>query len=1347
MVCCLLLQNEIKEVRTKAEQQVATLKKQFSAKVATFREKLAAREKERHQTREQASSAEEQASVVNQLQDEVERLKELVKAKEEALSIVDVGRDDVDGINVVKLVEESEFLRQEVERLRTALEEKSLEIEAAVNEKDTVLEQLSMVSSEFDAFKQQSLDEKDDLVTSLECSNADLLKKEEELCARNAEVSRLETERVSAEDKVREINSQLEKLESENTNLRSQLHDSSAETADLVHDKASLEKVIEEQQTARLEMKDQMEQERWQEAQRLKEENVKAKELCESRKQEMERLASELAGAQQRFTCQQSETQAERDEEKQKWNKEKEALMSETRRLEVDIRDLQTLHESTVSQLRQQLDEEQEVKTRQLSELKRDLTDMTHRLQSAESTKEEMIHQLEREKFRLVGESESEEKDDMSTRLQEEKGQATPCAVQQEPLSLIVPSQNETLRDEKATLELEKEELTVQLKGKEEELKQLLSEQAEKYETRINRIKIQAKAKITAMQRKQQQQQEEQSSLDTSLQSVDANDGNWQSKLQTRMRQLDEMEARVEKERVQTRGASPVVASEAGQDATLPTQEDFEREVAEVRDALKSKDFEYATLQQTYGKLEESHNELVDSHNQLLKRHAQMVTDQRQLDSEVARLKAQAALLAEAERRADDAKEDARSLGDQLGSVRHDLMLKEDTVHDLEKRLRESETEISEIQDEVASLKQERQDAVLQREQMQREVETLKEMDMDLAREADEKARLLERLEQSEKGMIHMAEEEQKKIKSLEVEIQEMTVRLEEAQSTIEFQEKELVALQQDKHELQSDVSKLEVKFGEEKRDWQAQISDLFTEKGAVVEELRRKDAELTEETDTYRHKLEAMEAARLESVKAVDQLQFAQQEAQTLEMQLREEKQLLEQQLAETTKRLSVVETDYESRMKEMQDEVMHREEGLNATIEELENERDVTSNQMVELSSLNTSLHEDSDQLQTDLTAREQTVGSLEHRVSELSGKLQMARQTAESRDAELVDLRQQLQAQMHEVTSLTGTLTSMSEEQRQLQEKLQKTTRECQDHECSVAVLRSQVNEIDVVRETLETQKSELTQSVQTKANQTLQLEEERKALSGEFASCMAKLDVSQGNESRLGRELAAVMEERSRLELDFNASLRMLQGQLSDSTSQLEGLKRQLVVKQQAVEDTERQLHVEKHELHELRKELEKSRDAYRSLVDEDDIKNREMQARIHLLEGELTDLRSHLNQVTAERDELTVHHTERLADLQIHNSLSQERDHLQKENETLTSQLHDIQQQVQDIESDRERTGGRMVQLQTENAELNRLKGELEVGCTFTILHCRCDSLLQRNLFVLNTRSFWNLRMP
>lgn len=140
-----------------------------------------------------------------------------------------------------------------------------------------------------------------------------------------------------------------------------------------------------------------------------------------------------------------------------------------------------------------------------------------------------------------------------------------------------------------------------------------------------------------------------------------------------------------------------------------------------------------------------------------------------------------------------------------------------------------------------------------------------------------------------------------------------------------------------------------------------------------------------------------------------------------------------------------------------------------------------------------------------------------------------------------------------------------------------------------------------------------------------------------------------------------------------------------------------------------------MHVEKQENHDLKKELEKSQDAYRNLIDDDEEKSREMQARILLLEGELSGVQSQLNKVAAEREvqELAVNHATETTNLKVQDSLTQERDRLQKENEALVLQLRNIQQQVEDMETNKEGIVHKMGQMQTENAELNRLKGELE----------------------------------
>ena len=1306
MCSAIVLQDEIQEARSKAEQQVASLKKQFSSKVAAFREKLSVREKEKDDMKEQLSVAQEQAAIVSQLQDEIQRLKEVVKTKDEALGVANFGQDETDGANVVKLVKEGEFLRQEIKKLQTELEEKGLGNEVLVREKETVLERMAVITSEFDTFKQQSIEEKDDLVTSLESSNADLLKKEQEFCARNAELSRKEAECTAMEDKMREMNSHMENLENENSHLQSQLHDLSVKAADLVQNKECLEKLAAERQTADLDLKQQIEEER----QHFKEELRKAKELRESEEQQIDRLVNELAGIKQTFTTQLSEAQAELKVRNEEWDEVKQALVQEKSHLELTIHDLRTQHQTAVSELQQQLDKEQTEKRRQLSELQQELMDVRNRLQVAESAKDTM---------KLAEETQSEKKEyDIQTQLERVSFQLQEAQSEKEALAEHYKELVGSLKDEKASLEGKNEELAMHLKEKEDEMEQSLSEQAEKFEARINKVKIQAKAKFTAMQRKHRQQQEEQSSLETSLHSVDGDNADWQSKLQLRITQLNEMESHVEKEKFQEQGASPVVASEAGDTAALPRQKmkDVEHEVAEVRDALRKKDDEYTVLQHSHEKLNESHSDLVNSHNQLLKQHAQVVTKHKQLESELRHLKTQVAIVPEAERRASDAQEEARRLGDELRSVRQELLSKEDTVRDLEKQVHETETQLNQIQSEVTLLKQEQQDVAIEKEQMRLKVEKLKEMDINSVRETEEKARLVERLEQLEKEMSTMAEEEQKKTNNLETEIQEMEVRLEEAQLAVGSKENELAFLQQENNQLKGSIPRIEANFSEERREWQMQVSDLTRDKEALVEELTQKDAQLTEDANSFRHKLEAMEVVRLELVKSVDQLQFAQQESEAREMKLTEHKERLEQQYTEAFELVKATEMEKQSQVKALKEEMIHREKELTAIIEELEKDRDLASGKIAHLSSLNTSLQEDHSYLQTELQVKEEGIASLQSQVSELDGELQMARHTVKLRDADVVDLKQQLESQMREVTSLTGTLTTMSEEQRQLQEKLQQTTTECKEHEGSFAVLHSQVSEFGLVRETLEIQTSELTKSVQIKVNEVVQLEEETKMLNGQLATCMANLEVSQGNEARICRELAAVTEERSRLEHDFNASLRMLKRQLSETTSQLEGVKQDSVAKQQAVEDVERQLHVEKQENHDLRKELDKSHDAYRNLIDEDEEKSREMQARIHLLEGELSGLKSQLNQVAAERErqEMAVNQARKMADLEIQNSSTQERDRLQKENEVLVLQLRNVQQQVEDMETNKEDIGGRMAQMQTENAELNRLKGELEV---------------------------------
>jgi chromosome segregation ATPase len=1298
-------ENEIQEARSKAEQEITSFKKQFSSKVAAFREKLSAKEKEKEEMKEQLSAAQEQATIVNQLQDELQKLKEVVKAKDEALSVANSSQDESDGVNVVKLVEESEVLRQEIERLRTELEKKGLENKVLMKDKDIVLERLAVITSEFDTFKQQSIEEKDDLLNSHEKSNADLLRKEQELNARSSELSRKEAECMTMEDKIQETKSQMEKVESDNSHLQSQLHELSANVAELVQTKESLEKVAEEQKTANVDLAKQIEQER----KHFKEELRKAEESRESGKQEIDSLVNELAGMKQTLTVQLSKAQAELRVCKQEWDEAKETLMQEKSHLESTIHDFQEKHQMTVSELQQQLDEEQTEKRRQLSELQRQLMDVTNRLQVAESSKD--TEKLEEETQREMTEY------DMKAQLERVSIQLQEARSEKEALAEHYREMVDSLNNEMASLKEKNEELAMQLKEKEADMKQSLSEQAEKFEARLNKVKIQAKAKFTAMQRKNRQKQEEQCSPDTSLHSIDGDNADWQSKLQSRIKQLDEMEAHVEKEKFQEQGASPAVALEAVDTAALPGQKwkDQEYELAEVRDALQKKDDEYTVLQRTHEKLNESHNDLMDSHTQLLKQHAEAIAKQKQLESELEHLSTQVAVLPEVERRASGAQEEARCLGDELKSMRQELLSKEDTVQDLGKKLHAAEIDLNQLHDELTLLKQEQRNTIIEKEQMQLEVEKLQELDGNLARETEEKASLVERVKQLEKEMSTVAEEEQKKTATLETEIQEVRVRLEETQLAVASKENELAFLQQENDQLKNNTLRIEASFSDETRKWQTQIFDLTKDKEALVEEVAQKNAQLTDDANSFKQGLEAMEVVRLELVKKIDQLQFAQQESEAREMNLNEQKEQLQQKLNEAFEMVNSKEMEKQSQVQTLKEEMIRREKELTCTIEELEKERDLTAGKITHLSGVNASLQEDHSCLQTELQVKEEGIASLQSQISELDSELQMARQTVELRDVNVADLKQQLESQICEVTSLTGTLTTMSEEQKQLQEKLKQTTMECKEHEGSVAVLHSQVNEFGLVRETLETQTSELRKSVKIKENEVIQLEEEKNMLSRQLATCMANLEVSQGNEARIARELAAVTDERSRLEHDINASLMMMKRQLSETTSKLEEVKRDYILKQQAVEDLERQLHVEKQENHDLKKELEKSQDAYRNLIDDDEEKSREMQARILLLEGELSGVQSQLNKVAAEREvqELAVNHATETTNLKVQDSLTQERDRLQKENEALVLQLRNIQQQVEDMETNKEGIVHKMGQMQTENAELNRLKGELE----------------------------------
>ena len=1279
-------------MKSKAEQQVTSLKQQFSAKVTAFREKLSVGEKERNEMKKEIIAAQEQAVVVNQLQDEVERLKELVRTKEKI--IVNGSQEEFDGTKNV-MVGESQLLdeavRLEVDRLRAGVEEKAVELQVALTEKESVSQQLVLVSSELEAFKQLALDEKDDLVTLLEHRNADLLKKEQELGAKLAECTKLEADCLATKDTLKATVSRLEKLENERELLRVEVNNLSKKTADLASDKESLETIVQKQQLAQLEMKGQMEKERVNEVRLLREEIGKVENLYNLQMKETEMLQNELITTQQQFACQQSEIQAEWDAQKSQWDEEKKAMVADISKLQDKSCDMYTQHEVAMSELRCQGNEEQETKAKQLLDLQAQLQDVTGKLHCAEVAKEEMICQWEKERASLVRQVEKEDSqtsnDALDLQLQGPTSHIQMTVLERETLSDHYKPLLDSLEDEKAKLEREKNDLSLQLQRKEEEMKESLSELTEKYEGRINKLKLQAKARITAMHKKKQQQKKQQqelevtTSFDTSLQPVSSDkveQKDWEAKLQSRVQELGEMQAMVEKEKMQERGTSdavdePVILIGVGVDCA--------RE--EVRGDVNYQQTEYTRLAESYHKLKEEHSGLFESHNLLLKRHAQMVTDYKQLESELDSSKTHAS---EVERKADDVQEDAKCQEEQLEALRNELLSKNDTIQNLEKRLHETEIEVSAFQYKVD------------------------ETDINFTQVRNEKDLLVEKLELLEREQKLMVEEEQERRRCLESNVQEMTGKLDEARSTIKFQAMEIEVLQQERNQLKADISKLEPKVNEETRLRLTQVSDLTKEKEALLEEVRQKDTQLTEERDAFRKNQEEMERVRLEFVKGANK----EQEAEARVMQLEDERQLLEQEKADGLKKLSAVETEYQSQLKILLDEKIQEEDELKAVIEQLQKERDIHADKLSQVLHLNTALEEDRNGLLGELTARKQSCANLESRVSELNEELKAVREAVETKDCDLVDLRQQLQTQLHEVTSLTSMLTNMSEQHRQLQEELQQTSNECQKHEGIATMLHHQVSEVNIARETLETQKSELTRSIQLKVSEVLQIDDEKNKVSGELALCVANLEVSQRNEERLAKELASIRDERNRLEQDFSASLQLLQSQLSDSSSQLEVLKRQVVTKQQAVEDVERQWKIEKHECQEVKKELEKTRDAYCNHVDEDEVRTREMQARISMLEDELADMQSQVRQVIAEREEVAVQQTKNSTDLKHQTIVIEEKDRYKKETETLMLQLQSVQQQVEDSEIDKEHISGRLQQLENENMKLYRTKGELEV---------------------------------
>ncbi|XP_062511088.1 uncharacterized protein LOC134186996 isoform X2 [Corticium candelabrum] len=1236
-------------------------------------------------------AAQEQAVVVNQLQDEVERLKELVRTKEKI--IVNGSQEEFDGTKNV-MVGESQLLdeavRLEVDRLRAGVEEKAVELQVALTEKESVSQQLVLVSSELEAFKQLALDEKDDLVTLLEHRNADLLKKEQELGAKLAECTKLEADCLATKDTLKATVSRLEKLENERELLRVEVNNLSKKTADLASDKESLETIVQKQQLAQLEMKGQMEKERVNEVRLLREEIGKVENLYNLQMKETEMLQNELITTQQQFACQQSEIQAEWDAQKSQWDEEKKAMVADISKLQDKSCDMYTQHEVAMSELRCQGNEEQETKAKQLLDLQAQLQDVTGKLHCAEVAKEEMICQWEKERASLVRQVEKEDSqtsnDALDLQLQGPTSHIQMTVLERETLSDHYKPLLDSLEDEKAKLEREKNDLSLQLQRKEEEMKESLSELTEKYEGRINKLKLQAKARITAMHKKKQQQKKQQqelevtTSFDTSLQPVSSDkveQKDWEAKLQSRVQELGEMQAMVEKEKMQERGTSdavdePVILIGVGVDCA--------RE--EVRGDVNYQQTEYTRLAESYHKLKEEHSGLFESHNLLLKRHAQMVTDYKQLESELDSSKTHAS---EVERKADDVQEDAKCQEEQLEALRNELLSKNDTIQNLEKRLHETEIEVSAFQYKVD------------------------ETDINFTQVRNEKDLLVEKLELLEREQKLMVEEEQERRRCLESNVQEMTGKLDEARSTIKFQAMEIEVLQQERNQLKADISKLEPKVNEETRLRLTQVSDLTKEKEALLEEVRQKDTQLTEERDAFRKNQEEMERVRLEFVKGANK----EQEAEARVMQLEDERQLLEQEKADGLKKLSAVETEYQSQLKILLDEKIQEEDELKAVIEQLQKERDIHADKLSQVLHLNTALEEDRNGLLGELTARKQSCANLESRVSELNEELKAVREAVETKDCDLVDLRQQLQTQLHEVTSLTSMLTNMSEQHRQLQEELQQTSNECQKHEGIATMLHHQVSEVNIARETLETQKSELTRSIQLKVSEVLQIDDEKNKVSGELALCVANLEVSQRNEERLAKELASIRDERNRLEQDFSASLQLLQSQLSDSSSQLEVLKRQVVTKQQAVEDVERQWKIEKHECQEVKKELEKTRDAYCNHVDEDEVRTREMQARISMLEDELADMQSQVRQVIAEREEVAVQQTKNSTDLKHQTIVIEEKDRYKKETETLMLQLQSVQQQVEDSEIDKEHISGRLQQLENENMKLYRTKGELE----------------------------------